>query len=53
MGRVQQAGALDHHPHDGPVLSLGNIFSASGADKFVTNLFMGSGVATSTSRCSC
>ena len=29
----------------GSVLSLGNIFSASGADKFVTNLFMGSGVA--------
>ena len=29
----------------GSVLSLGNIFSASGADKFVTNLFMSSGVA--------
>lgn len=30
----------------GAVLSLGNMFSASGADQFITNLFMGSGVAS-------
>ena len=30
----------------GAVLSLGNMFSATGADVFVTNLFMSSGVAS-------
>ncbi|MEG1560959.1 MAG: SLC13 family permease [Raoultibacter sp.] len=30
----------------GSVLSIGGMFSASGADKFVTNLFMNSGVAS-------